>query len=316
MKYHVLEEVKHDRRLNKSLSEIINKLFQSPSLFKENENLFEIIQHTIARVTLVDFVDMTTEAWGFLSVERQIEYARAYQKWYARQLNQEIEKTFFIKETEISMMLIPPGKFWRGSSKREKKIFDEHRHKVLISKPFWCGKFPITQEQWRAVKGENPSKFTDYPKLPVERVSWEDCQQFCQMTEMSFLTEAQWEYACRAGTTATYNFAEDISKLYQYAWYENNSGNLTRPVGAKKANAFGLYDMYGNVREWCQDIYGKYSIKSQIDPQGPLDSLSSYRVNRGGSWNSAFNVCDSSSRYKDTLLNRSSHLGFRVCRSL
>ena len=141
---------------------------------------------------------------------------------------------------------------------------------MTITKPFYLGKYEVTQEQWEAVMGSNPSHFKG-PKNPVEQVSWDDCQQFLvklnaksggQGSKFVLPTEAQWEYACRAGSTGKFCFGDDEKQLGEYAWYEANSGDKTHPVGEKKPNTFGLHDMHGNVWEWCQDWYGEYGAEA------------------------------------------------------
>jgi formylglycine-generating enzyme required for sulfatase activity len=176
-------------------------------------------------------------------------------------------------------------------SDKGRQVSDEKpQHRVRITKPFYLGKYLVTQEQWEAVMGNNPSHFKG-PKNPVEQVSWDDCQQFLRQAQrevgvrggkFQLPTEAQWEYACRAGSTTRYCFGDDESGLGEYAWYDKNSGNKTHPVGEKKPNAWGLYDMHGNVWEWCQDWYdgGYYANSPTDDPTGP----GSNRVLRGGSW--------------------------------
>ena len=175
---------------------------------------------------------------------------------------------------------------------------------MRITKPFYLGKYLVTQEQWEAVMGNNPSRFKG-PKNPVETVSWDDCQQFLDKLnakvgvrggKFQLPTEAQWEYACRAGSTTTYCFGDDESGLGEYAWYATNSGGRTHPVGEKKPNAWGLYDMHGNVWEWCQDWYdGSYYANSPTDdPTGPTTGSS--RVFRGGSWRERARGCRSALR--------------------
>ena len=162
---------------------------------------------------------------------------------------------------------------------------------MRITRPFYLGKHLVTQEQWEAVMGNNPSHFKG-PKNPVEQVSWDDCQ--ASLTKLNakvrpggkfaLPTEAQWEYACRAGSTTRYCFGDEESRLGEYAWYGANSGSKTHPVGEKKPNAWGLHDMHGNVWEWCQDWYdgGYYANSPTDDPMGP--ATGSLRVYRGGCW--------------------------------
>jgi formylglycine-generating enzyme required for sulfatase activity len=190
---------------------------------------------------------------------------------------------------KMELTLIPAGSFMMGSEKggdNEKPV-----HKVTITKPFYLGKYEVTQAQWQALMGNNPSKFIG-PKNPVDSVSWEDCHEFVQkLTEkvptyvFNLPTEAQWEYACRAGTTDEYSFGDDEQKLREYGWFFGNSHETTHPVGLKKPNPWGLYDMHGNVREMCGDWYAaSYSSKTDADPSGP--SSGTERVHRGGDWNS------------------------------
>ena len=181
---------------------------------------------------------------------------------------------------------------------------------MRITKPFYLGKYLVTQEQWEDVMGSNPATSRGR-RSPVETVSWDDCQEFIRKLNARFPhpgplpegegvfrlpTEAQWEYACRAGSTTRYCFGDDESGLGEYAWYDANSGGKTHPVGEKKPNAWGLYDMHGNVWEWCQDWYdGGYYAKSPTDdPTGP--AAGSYRVIRGGSWFDPARGCRSADR--------------------
>ena len=147
----------------------------------------------------------------------------------------------------------------------------------------------MTQGQWQAVMGSNPSQFTGDPNRPVENVSWDDVQEFIRRLNAReggatyrLPTEAEWEYAARAGTTTRWSFGDDASQLGRYAWHDGNAGGQTHPVGQLQPNPWGLYDMHGNVWEWVQDWYGKYASGTAVDPAGP--SSGSYHVFRGGGW--------------------------------
>jgi formylglycine-generating enzyme required for sulfatase activity len=218
----------------------------------------------------------------------------------------------------IVLVPIPAGEFTMGSGSTT--IYQEHP--VKITKPFHLGAFEVTQEQYEKVTGKNPSYFKG-PNNPVELVSWKDAVEFCRrLSELPeekaaghvyrLPTEAEWEYACRAGTTAVYSFGDDESQLGQYAWFDENSGTTTHPVGEKKPNPWGLYDMHGNVDEWCQDWHGEYPSEPVTDPTGP--TTGSYRMLRGGS--RFFNAWFCRSGYRDWSYPpyRSDGLGFRVAR--
>jgi formylglycine-generating enzyme required for sulfatase activity len=203
---------------------------------------------------------------------------------------------------KMDLVLIRPGSFRMGDKKGDPE--ERPVHKVTISKPFYLGKFEVTQEQWNAVMGKNRSHFRG-AKLPVERISWEDCQTFVKKLNDKFAdsditfslpTEAQWEYACRAGTSTRYSFGDDEAKLGEYAWFEDNADGKTHPVGEKTPNAWGLYDMYGNVWEWCADWYegNYYELSPACDPIGP--TTGSHRILRGGSWSDGPIYCRSAYR--------------------
>ncbi|MFO0925716.1 MAG: bifunctional serine/threonine-protein kinase/formylglycine-generating enzyme family protein [Gemmataceae bacterium] len=191
---------------------------------------------------------------------------------------------------------IPPGSFLMGSPPTEEQRSDnETQHRVTLTQGYWLGVHEVTQAQWRAVMGNNPSKFKG-DNLPVESVSWDDCQAFCrklgEKTGKRFRlpTEAEWEYACRAGTTTTFHFGETISTEQanydgNYTYGRGKKGTYcqkTTPVGNYPANSWGLHDMHGNVWEWCQDWFGAYGLQDIKDPKGLLSGAA--RVLRGGSW--------------------------------
>ena len=208
-----------------------------------------------------------------------------------------------INGVEFAFRWCPAGAFTMGSPKSEDgRDNDETQHKVTLTKGFWMLETEVTQKQWKAVMGSNPDCKFKGDNLPVENVSWTDCQEFCKKcAQLGFPvqlpTEAQWEYACRAGTTGAY--AGNLDEMAWYGYYSNPKGTskeaTTHPVGTKKPNAWGLYDMHGNVWEWCQDWYAKeYPSGSVTDPTGP--SSGSYRVVRGGGWHSDARRCRSANR--------------------
>jgi formylglycine-generating enzyme required for sulfatase activity len=213
----------------------------------------------------------------------------------------------------IEMVWCPPGEFLMGSPEDEAdRNDDEMQHRVRLTRGFWMAKTETTQGQWERVMRENPSDFSG-EDLPVETVSRYDVQGWLEkMNEKTPLpsgwkwdlpTEAQWEYACRAGTGRA--FAGDSDEM---AWYDENSGR-TNPVGTKKANAWGLHDMHGNVWEWCSGWYGDYSSASSSDPTGA--TAGGKRVARGGSWVSFAQYCRSAYRGRCASVTRSDDLGFR-----
>lgn len=181
----------------------------------------------------------------------------------------------------------PPGTFLMGSPPEEVGRYDDEvQHRVMLTKGFYLGVHPVTQAQWRAVMGSNPSWFKG-DNLPVENVSWYDCQAFCKKLGglVRLPTEAEWEYACRAGTTTVYHTGDDEEALSRAGWYYTNSGGQTRPVGELTPNAWGLYDMHGNVWEWCADWHDEYS-KEEVakGPCGPFaGSVEFYAAARGTS---------------------------------
>jgi formylglycine-generating enzyme required for sulfatase activity len=195
---------------------------------------------------------------------------------------------------------------------------DEVQYRVKLTKGFWMGKYEVTQKQWTAILGTNPSHFKG-DNLPVEEVSWNDVQRFLgglnakigntDGGQMALPTEAQWEYACRAGEQGSYSGGT----IDEVAWYDDNSGVKTHSVGSKKPNAWGLHDMHGNVWEWCRDLYGEYPKGLLTDPIGAATGTS--RVVRGGSWFSGADGCRAAYRSYNTPSSAYYDLGFRVARS-
>ena len=240
----------------------------------------------------------------------------------------------------MRLVFIPPGEFEMGSSKEfiDRELGcpaaallgdikyagaikgEAPRHKVRISKPYWLGATEVTQQEYQRLMGANPSHDVGGPSSPADGLSWHDAVEFCRkLSELpeeraarryyQLPTEAQWEYACRAGNPGAWCFSrhqgalaapEDIKLLGEYAWFSMNSGWTTHAVGQKKPNAWGLYDMYGNVSEWCQDYYADYTSSPQADPVGPSKDdprvVRGARVVRGGSVYQNDNWCQSALR--------------------
>ena len=202
----------------------------------------------------------------------------------------EEDQIFTLKGIEFKMLRVQGGTFQMGAtSEQDDYAYDDeyHVHSVTLS-DYYIGQTQVTQELWEAVMGSNPSYFKGNNQCPVEKVSWDDCQEFIKklnrLTGKNFRlpTEAEWEYAARGGNKSKgykYSGSNDADAV---AWYDKNSGSKTHPVAQKQSNELGLYDMSGNVWEWCQDWYGKYSSRSQSNPKGA--NTGSYRVMRGGSW--------------------------------
>ncbi len=230
----------------------------------------------------------------------------------------------------LEMLWCPPGRFMMGSPCDELgRSEDEEFHEVVLTQGFHIGKFPVTQKQYGALTGQMPSFFCGN-NLPVEKVSWYDAMAFCEkLTKweqnagrlpegyvFSLPTEAQWEYACRAGAASALNNKHDLETtdgdcphLNEVGWYLRNSKRTTHPVGEKKPNDLGLYDMHGNVWEWCLDWYGSYR-EDASDPTGP--KTGSYKVFRGGSWESDSALCRSAGRAYVSPSTRNYCLGFRL----
>ncbi len=253
------------------------------------------------------------ELEAFLHVATTPQNALQKQQAWAQKLGVDI---VFTSPSGIEFILIPAGSFTRGS----KEWSDATPHQVTLSKPFYLGKYQITQAQWKVVMGNTPSIFRGDTR-PVEQVSWKDCQEFIQKlnakertNKYRLPTEAEWEYACRAGTTTKFSFGDDESKLSQYGWFDNNSGGETHPVGQKKPSIWSLYDMHGNVWEWCQDWHGAYPKNAVTDPSGP--GSGSDRVDRGGGWGGTAGYCSASNRDRSPPGLRFYSLGFRLARSL
>ena len=207
------------------------------------------------------------------------------------------KQSFTVNGVSFTMIAVEGGTFQMGAtSEQGNDALDSEKpvHSVTLS-DYYIGETEVTQELWTAVMGSNPSYFSGYPQRPVEKVSWNDCQEFItklnQLTGKNFRlpTEAEWEYAARGGNKSKGYKYSGSNTIGDVAWYTDNSGSETHDVKTKQANELGIYDMSGNVWEWCQDWYGDYSSSSQTNPTGP--SSGSYRVYRGGSWFSSARYC-------------------------
>ncbi len=234
----------------------------------------------------------------------------------SEKINKLENKTFQVNGVKFTMVLVPGGTFTMGATNEQgsdAQYEEKPTHQVTLS-PYFIGQTEVTQELWQAVMGNNPSYFKG-SKRPVERVSWNDCQDFIRklnsLTGQNFrlLTEAEWEYAARGGRSGGTKYAGSNS-LGDVAWYDDNSGGQTHDVATKRANSLGIYDMSGNVYEWCQDWYGNYRRRSQTNPQGP--SSGSLRVTRGGCWYYDATSCRCAIRGLNSPSNTSFILGFRL----
>ncbi len=237
-----------------------------------------------------------------------------------------------LETSPTNMVFIPPNTFNLGSPTNEAgRASDEGpQTAVTITHGFWMGKFEVTQREYQAVIGSNPSGFPGDLNRPVESVSWLDATNYCaRLTQQELAagrippgsqyrlpTEAEWEYAARAGTSTRFSYGDDPSfaSLTSNAWYSANSGNMTRPVGQKPPNPWGLFDMEGNAWEWCLDWYAPYPGGFAIDPQGPASNQTGVKVIRGGAWDAFPSDCRSARRLTEGVSPFISDfiIGFRV----
>jgi formylglycine-generating enzyme required for sulfatase activity len=254
---------------------------------------------------------------------RAAEPGQSYPLWDGKETVAEYAKRAGLAPTKtldlgggvkLEMVLIPAGKFLMGSPKT---LIAENstQHEVTITKPYYLGKYEVTQEQYARVMGKEPSQFKGRG-LPVEIVSWDNAQVFCikasAMTGLGLRlpTEAEWEYACRAGTKTRFYTGDTADDVDKAGWYDKNSNRTTHPVGQKVPNAWGAYDMHGNVCEWCGDWYEPYKAEAIVDPRGPAQGHE--RVMRGGSWGGSAWVCGSEYRSSNPPNRCNDNVGFRV----
>jgi len=234
----------------------------------------------------------------------------------------------------MKLVYVPAGSFMMGSPSTEEgrskmERMEGPQHQVRISDGFWMGQTEVTQGQYKSVMNAQPWSGENYVREsannPAVWVTWDDAAAFCRKLSQQegktyrLPTEAEWEYACRAGTTTRFSFGDSYSSLGDYAWFDGNARKVSQqyahPVGQKKPNPWGMYDMHGNVLEWCNDWYADdyYSESPRNDPTGP--DKGSLRVHRGGSWRFTPQYCRSACRVRFTPSGRGSNLGFRVARS-
>jgi formylglycine-generating enzyme required for sulfatase activity len=230
------------------------------------------------------------------------------------------------RNVPLELVRIPAGEFVMGTARDDERP----EHRVNISREFYLSKFLVTQEQYKALMDTNPSKFQLSPRHPVDNVSWDDAQDFCRrlrahlnracdalekgtlvVDDVSLPTEAEWEYACRAGTTTPWSFGDDRQKLLAYGWFYKNSKHASQEVGQLQQNPWGLFDMHGNLCEWCADYYApSYADAVERDPQGP--ARGDRRVLRGGSWSKYAADCRSACRHSAPPSERTANYGFRI----
>jgi formylglycine-generating enzyme required for sulfatase activity len=228
----------------------------------------------------------------------------------------------------MKLKRIKSGSFPMGNPVKEAKAAAYPEHRVRIRNDFYIGVTEVTQDQWFEVMGTRPWRARQFVEedrnFPATWISWNDAVSFCKRLSKKegvtyrLPTEAEWEYACRGGTTTMYSFGDDESALRDYAWFADNAyfvnEKYAHSVATKKPNSWGLYDMHGNVYEWCQDRFGEYENSPTVDPSGP--QAGSFRIFRGGHWNSTARQCQSSYRSRSLPTYRVTNLGFRVVRVL
>jgi len=233
-------------------------------------------------------------------------------------------KTFHLASgLPLELVPIPAGRFLRGSPDSEvgRQKDEGPQHYVDIPDAFYMGRFEITQAQWQRLMGSNPSTFQHTitsANLPVDRVSWEDAQSFIEKLNQRFEgtfslpTEAEWEYACRAGSSERFPWGEDSNfrELNQHGWFNSRAEGKSHAVGSKQPNDWGLYDMHGNVWEWCQDWFGPYEEETVRNPKGPSEG--SHKVIRGGSWFNEPEALRNANRHRHPIDSRQTNLGLRV----
>ena len=296
----------HFRFAHRSIMEFIvaEDLFREPRRIKITDQIKDFVLARMDDRSVSDLRDLRRR-FAFLSTV------------HIREDRIELE---LAKGVSIEFVLIPAGGSMMGSPREEEGRGENEspQHEVEIQEPFYLGRYPVTQAQYESVTGSNPSRFKGALR-PVENVSWEDAQSFCEklgaMVEqrVRLPNEAEWEYACRAGKTTRYYSGDSEEDLARVGWYSGNSGDSTHSVGEKESNALGLYDMHGNVWEWCEDDWHDNYERAPSDGSAWIDQpRSEYRVLRGGSWGGDPRNCRSACRDWSNPGDRNGVRGFRV----
>ncbi len=237
------------------------------------------------------------------------------------------KRLVYADDSAIVLVMVPGGKFGMGgrdpsqTDPDDGADEDEASVREMTLSAFFLAKHECTQAQWKVLAGgEAPSRFregTEAPRRAAEQVSWEDCQKRLPELGLALPTEAQWEYACRAGSTTRFCFGDEGNALSAYAWYIDNTRSTVHPVGQLKPNEWGLHDMHGNVWEWCEDAYEAYASTRSGPMRDPVGVKGSGdRVNRGGSWNNTARLARSAFRFKDVPGHRFASLGLRPARAV
>ena len=220
-------------------------------------------------------------------------------------------ETFTVSGVTFRMVVVPGGTFRMGAYDDDTyaRPWEKPAHDVTLS-AYRIGETEVTQALWRAVMGSNPSWFTGNLNRPVECVAYSDCVSFINKLNFRLPTEAEWEYAARGGNISNGYLYSGSANVDDVAWYKSTAGNTTHPVATLAPNELGLYDMSGNVDEWCADWYDLYTGEAQTNPTGP--ATGSFRVTRGGNWDSAFRNCRVTYRYDAIVTSNTSHNGLRL----
>ena len=295
---------------------------------KKAENMLILLADYISMIGIVPEFAFKTFKSLFNIVERNVDVLgpQAFDATERLMAYAEYESPSILRCTHHHMKFtrIDAGEFMMGSPEGEegRHGYEGPAHEVTIYNPFALGTYPVTQREWEAVMVGNPSRFKG-DELPVEDVSWNDVQEFIRRLndhegthKYRLPSEAEWEYACRAGTNTLYFFGNDESMLGEYAWYADNSDDKMHPVGQKKPNPWGLYDMHGNVWEWVQDKWHDNYDGVPTDGSAWESGGGSRRVFRGGSWSSSARICRSAYRYNGAPGSRVESVGFRLLREL